>query len=114
MSVITTDCNEPAQSEQPVVQGGEAQQTGSDRQRATVHEAKVTTATLTGGSSLEIIGGGVAMGLCILGLTGILPMYMASIATIAIGGALIAHGAVVTARRTDTIRRPVVGRARGP
>src|SRR5215468_116334 len=61
-------------------------------------EEKLSAATLAGGSSLELIGGGAAAVLAIIGLTGTLPFYMTPIATIAIGGALVAHGAAVTAR----------------
>jgi hypothetical protein len=68
-------------------------------------EDKLSTATLAGGASLELIGGGAAAVLAILGLAGYLPLYMTSIAAIAIGGALLAHSAAVTARWTDTMRR---------
>lgn len=69
------------------------------------HEEKISAATLAGGSSLELIGGGAAAVLAIIALTGTLPFYMTTIATIVIGGALLAHGAAVTARWTDTMRR---------
>ncbi|HEX3474602.1 MAG TPA: hypothetical protein VHT91_06145 [Kofleriaceae bacterium] len=68
------------------------------------HEQKISAATLAGGSSLELIGGGAAAVLAIIGLAGTLPFYMTTIATIVVGGALLAHGAAVTARRTDTMR----------
>lgn len=69
------------------------------------HEEKISAATLAGGSSLELIGGGGAAVLAIIGLAGYLPLFMTSIAAIGIGGALLAHGAAVTARWTDTMRR---------
>jgi hypothetical protein len=69
------------------------------------HEEKISAATLAGGSSLELIGGGGAAVLAIIGLTGTLPFFTTTIATIVIGGALLAHGAAVTARSTDTMRR---------
>lgn len=69
------------------------------------HEEKISAATLAGGSSLELIGGGAAAVLAIIGLAGYLPLYMTSIASIAIGGALLAHGAAVTARWADTMRQ---------
>ncbi len=56
--------------------------TVSPRPEREPHEEKVTTATLTGGSTLELIGGGGAVVLAIIGLTGFLPMYMTAIATI--------------------------------
>jgi len=69
------------------------------------HKEKVSAATLAGGSSLELIGGAAAAVLAILGLAGFLPLQMTSIAAIAIGGALLAHSAAVTARWADTMRR---------
>jgi hypothetical protein len=74
-------------------------------------EEKISAATLAGGSSLELIGGGAAAVLAIIGLAGTLPFYMTTIATILVGGALLAHGAAVTARRSDTMRRAVDDRA---
>ncbi len=75
------------------------------------HEEKMSAATLAGGSSLELIGGGGTAVLAIIGLCGTLPFYMTTIATIVIGGALLAHGAAVTARWTDTMRRAAGDRA---
>jgi hypothetical protein len=69
------------------------------------HEEKISAAMLAGGSSLELIGGGAAAVLAIIGLAGYPPLFMTSIAAIAIGGALLAHGAAVTARWSDTMRR---------
>jgi hypothetical protein len=69
------------------------------------HEPKISAATLARGPSLELIAGAAAVVLVIVGLAGYLPFYMTSIAAIAIGGALLAHGAAVTARRADTTRR---------
>jgi hypothetical protein len=74
-------------------------------------EEKISAATLAGGSSLELIGGGAAAVLAIVALCGTLPFYMTTIATIVIGGALLAHGAAVTARWTDTMRRAAQDRA---
>lgn len=69
------------------------------------HEPKISAAALARGPSLELIAGAAAVVLVIVGLAGYLPFYMTSIAAIAIGGALLAHGAAVTARRADTTRR---------
>jgi hypothetical protein len=69
------------------------------------HEHKLSAATLAGGSSVELVAGAGAAVLAILGLLGYLPLYMTSIAAIAIGGALLAHSAAVTARWSDTMRR---------
>ena len=76
-----------------------------------MREEKISAATLAGGSSLELIGGGGAAVLAIIGLCGTLPFYMTTIATIVVGGALLAHGAAVTARWTDTMRRAAGDRA---
>lgn len=105
MPVTTHDSPEPDVSRHEVIYSGEERRAGTDRRRAPVHEEKLMAATLTGGSSLELIGGGVAVVLAIVGLAGYLPTYMAAIATIAIGGGLLAHGAAVTARWSDAIRQ---------
>jgi hypothetical protein len=66
---------------------------------------RTTAATITGGSSLEALGGAGAVVLAIIALAGFIPFYMTAIATIAIGGALLAHGAAVAARWNDTVTR---------
>jgi hypothetical protein len=53
---------------------------------------------VTGGSLAEALGGGGAVLLAILGLAGILPGYMACVATIAIGVAFLAQGSAAAAR----------------
>lgn len=53
---------------------------------------------VTGGSLTEALGGGGAVLLAILGLADVQPAYMASIATIAIGVALLAQGGAAAAR----------------
>lgn len=68
-------------------------------------EDKTTTGVLTGGASLEVIGGAGAVVLSIIALTGTLPLYLTAIATIAIGGALMAQGAAIAARWRDTTAR---------
>lgn len=64
-----------------------------------------TAEVITGGASLEAVGGGAAIVLAIIGLAGYLPFYMAAIATIAAGGAILVHGAAVAARWRQTIER---------
>lgn len=67
-------------------------------------EQEVTTArVIAGGSSLEVIGGAGAAVLAIVGLAGGLPGYMAAIATIAIGGALVAQGGSIAARWSEVM-----------
>ncbi len=85
--------------------------TTGERPAEAAHEERISAATLAGGSSLELIGGGGAAVLAIIGLAGTLPFYMTTIGTIVIGGALLAHGAAVTARWTDTMRRAASDRA---
>lgn len=111
MPLITHDSPEPEPARHEVIYSGEDRRIGQDRRRAAGHEEKVTTTALTSGSSLEVIGGAGAVVLAIIGLAGYLSTYMAPIATIAIGGALLAHGAAVTARWTDTMRRAIAARS---
>ena len=66
---------------------------------------KQTTQVMTGGASIEALGGAAAIVLAIIGLAGYLPFYMAGIATLAIGGALLVHGVSVAARWRQTIER---------
>ncbi|MGE5186644.1 MAG: hypothetical protein ACM31C_31535 [Acidobacteriota bacterium] len=73
--------------------------------RTELRAERTTAATITGGSSLEAIGGGAAVVLAIIALAGYLPAYLTAIATIGIGGALLAHGAAVAARWNDTVAR---------
>ena len=104
MPVTTEDSNATSSPRPETIYSGVERRRVPDG-RAAVHEEKVTTATLTGGSTLELLGGAAAVILAIIGLSGYLPLYMTAIATIAIGGALLAHGASVTARWTDTMRQ---------
>lgn len=109
MAVITHDPGE-SMPKHEVVYSSDERKRGEERAPAVSHEERATTAVLTGGTSLELIGGGAAVVLAIIGLAGYLPDYMAAISTIVIGGALVAHGASVTARWTDTLRRAAVDR----
>ena len=107
MPVITRDLDEG--TTQQVVYDGDDRRTGMERRRDASGEPskdeKVTVATMTGGAGLEVIGGGAAVVLAIIGLAGYLPMYMTAIATITIGAGLLAHGAAAAARWNDTVRR---------
>jgi hypothetical protein len=64
-----------------------------------------------GGATVEAIGGGAAGVLAILGLAGVLPMFMAPIATLAIGAALAAEGGALVARCSALINRAGGGRS---
>jgi hypothetical protein len=66
--------------------------------------ARATAGVLTGGSSIEAIGGLAAVVLGIVGFS-YLPLQMASIATIAVGSALLAQGLSIMARWRETLRR---------
>lgn len=74
------------------------------RTDALKRDAKVTRSVLAGGTSLETLGGLVAVVVCVAGFS-TLPFQMAGTATIAIGFALFAQGASIAARWRDTVRR---------
>lgn len=58
----------------------------------------VTRAVITSGSSFEVFAGVVALALAILGLIGYAPLYLAAIATTAVGFSLLAQGSTIAAR----------------
>jgi hypothetical protein len=62
------------------------------------HWDEATLRTLAGGSIVEAAGGAAALVLAILGLATVLPQTLASVATIAIGVALLAEGAAIAGR----------------
>jgi len=68
-------------------------------------EKEKTAEVVFGGSMAEAVVGAAAVVLAILGLANIWPGYMASIATIAIGAALLFQGAAVASRYSDLARR---------
>lgn len=108
MPVVTQDSGETSSRQEVrqevIYNNDEERRSGADRRHAT-HGDTVAAATLTGGSSLELIGGGAAVVLSIIGLSGYMPLYMTSIATIAIGGALLAYGAAGAARVVGAMQR---------
>lgn len=67
-------------------------------------EEKITAGVLTGGSTLETLGGLVAAILAIVGLSA-QPLPMAGLATIAIGVALLAHGVSIMTRWRQAVRK---------
>jgi hypothetical protein len=67
----------------------------ADRTMASHESMAKTVAT---GSGVEAVAGGAALVLAILGLAGLLPMVLASIAVIAAGAAFLFQGAAVAAR----------------
>lgn len=60
---------------------------------------------LVGGASAESIAGGAAIVLAIVGLAGILPNAVLSIAAIAVGAGLLIQGGAVAAERKDLLNR---------
>ncbi|MEJ2344967.1 MAG: hypothetical protein P8076_02215 [Gammaproteobacteria bacterium] len=60
---------------------------------------------VTGGSAAEIVGGVAAVVLAILGLAHVAPRFMLTIATIAIGAALLFEGASIAAEYSKLLTR---------
>jgi len=75
-----------------------------DRLRAFGIRDKVTTGIFTGGSTLETLGGLVAVVVAVVGLS-CLPIQLAAVATIAIGVGLAAEGASIMARWREALRK---------
>jgi hypothetical protein len=61
-------------------------------------EVQKSAGAIASGSMLEAIGGAGAVVLSILGLAQVLPVYLAAVAVIAVGGALVCEGAAIAAR----------------
>lgn len=66
-----------------------------------VRERERTARMVMGGSTVESLGGIGAMVLAILALVGVLPFYLAAIATIAAGAGLLVQGGAVAARYSE-------------
>lgn len=60
---------------------------------------------MTGASTTEALVGAGAVVLTILGLIGIFPTYMAAVASIAVGAALLSEGAGITAQYSELMSR---------
>jgi hypothetical protein len=73
------------------------------------HDIRTTAMTVIGGSVGEIIGGAAAVVLAILGLSNILPMYMAPIAAIAVGAGLVLQGGTMGARLRQLLSEATQG-----
>jgi hypothetical protein len=67
-------------------------------------ERQKSIKVVAGGSITEAICGAAAVVLAIIGLTGTYPGYMASVATIAFGVAMLAQGGAIAARYSRLIR----------
>jgi hypothetical protein len=67
--------------------------------RTETYEERTTSLEFAAGGSLgELIGGAGAVALTIIGLAGVFPVYMLTIATIACGAALLIEGGALSAR----------------
>lgn len=66
-----------------------------------VQEREETARTVMGGSTVESLGGIGATVLAILALVGVLPFYLAAIATIAAGAGLLVQGSAIAARYSE-------------
>ncbi len=62
---------------------------------------RVQRMVMRSGSSFELFASAIAIVLAIVGLVGYLPLYVAGIATIAVGLALLAQGSTIAARWQD-------------
>lgn len=69
------------------------------------HEKERTAEVIFGGSTAEAVVGAGAVVLAILGLANIWPGYMASIATIVVGAALLFQGGAIASRYSDLAQR---------
>jgi hypothetical protein len=72
--------------------------TGRGPMRHDREETRTTAKVLAGGSLTEALAGLAAAALAIIALAGVLPGYLAAIATIAVGVALLAQGGAVATR----------------
>lgn len=75
------------------------------------HDARITRGVIAGGSSIETLGGLVALVVTLAGFSA-LPFQMAGVAVIALGFALFAQGIAITSRWRDAARR--LAKSRGP
>jgi hypothetical protein len=71
---------------------------------------RATKMVIQSGSSFELFSAAIAAVLAIVGLAGYLPLYVAAIATIAVGFALLAQGSTIAARWREALR--IAGRER--
>lgn len=82
----------------------EAGASQSGGHRGPEHEREKSAKVVAGGSITEALCGAGTVVLAIIGLAGTLPWYLASIATIVFGVALIAQGGAVAARYRHLLR----------
>jgi hypothetical protein len=75
-----------------------------------VHQERRMEATLGSGSTVEAVGGLAAIVLAILGLVGVAPHYMLTIATIALGAGLLFEGGAIAAEYSRLLAETGAGR----
>lgn len=68
-------------------------------------QEQTTARVLAGGSLAEGLAGAAAIALSIIGLAGYFPLYMVTIATIAVGAALLFEGGAISSRISDIVNR---------
>jgi hypothetical protein len=72
-------------------------------------ESRTTAKVLAGGSLAEGVVGAAGLTLAILGLVGILPFWMATIGTIAVGAAFLIEGGAIASRMSDLMETDKTG-----
>lgn len=97
MATVQTETGSPQSAGREIYRAPEGAR-GERASSETAEEERTTARAIIGGSSVEAIGGATAVVVAIIGLAGFLPTYMAAIATIAIGAALMFEGAAIFAR----------------
>lgn len=75
-----------------------------DDDREVTADDRVTAMVMASGSSFELFSALIALVLAILAIAGYFPIYMAAIATVAVGFALLAQGGTVAARWRKSAR----------
>jgi hypothetical protein len=100
MSEINPGNSERTDAPRPLYTGEERR---SARRREEDRATKITVEAVEGGSLIESVGGAAAIVLAVVGLADVLPVWMAGVATIVVGAALISHGGAVAARWRDLL-----------
>ena len=67
-------------------------------------DERVTRMVVASGSSFELFTAVIGLGLAIMGLAGFAPIYLASLATVALGFSLLAQGFTLAARWREAVR----------
>ncbi len=73
------------------------------RQALQPHQERRSAEFVTGGSAIECIGGIATVVLAIIGLAGVFPVYLAAVAAIVLGAAMLIQSAAVGARFSELL-----------